>query len=467
MSLKVRLTLLYTSIVGGIFILFSVGLYALISITLNSQIDEALEDTWYDVQRSTRVNLDGELETLSLTTIDANVFIQAWGQDGNLKMASFSIQQLQVPLDEQFLGVQQPIYNDSYVGDVHLRVLSVPLRVGGRPFGTMQIATSLQVVDATLQNLITVLGASFATAVIFALLMGLVSTQMALEPLEHATTIANQITESNDLSRRIPQTGPTGDEVDQFVAAFNQNLTKLERLIESQRRFLADVGHELRTPLTVIRGNASLIQRIGEVDEESLVSIQQEVDRMNRLVGDLVLLAQAESGKLPMAKYPVELDSLLLDVFRQTSVLANEKAINLRVGEIDQMLICGDKDRLAQVVINLITNGIKYTPPGGDVILSLTKNDANAILQIEDNGPGIPEKDLQHIFERFYRAEKARSRSKDGKGFGLGLSIAYWIVVNHDGRIHVESQEGQGTVFKVYLPLSDGDCGEEITEVEV
>jgi signal transduction histidine kinase len=193
---------------------------------------------------------------------------------------------------------------------------------------------------------------------------------------------------------------------------------------------------------------------MGCSDEESIVGIESEVDRLTRLVGDLLLLAQAESGKLPLDSRTVELDTLLLEALQQMQVLAGDR-LNLRLGEIDQVLVCGDQDRLKQVIINLVGNAIKYTPDGGEVLVGLSKTSSQAKLVVSDTGPGIPTDDLPHVFERFYRGEKSRTRSKDGKGFGLGLSIAYWIVRNHDGRIEVDSKEGQGTTFCVWLPLAE------------
>jgi signal transduction histidine kinase len=245
--------------------------------------------------------------------------------------------------------------------------------------------------------------------------------------------------------------------VGQLIHAFNQTLHRLENLFNTQRRFLADVGHELRTPLTVIKGNVDLMQRIGHSDEESLAGIENEVDRLTRLVGDLLLLAQAESGKLPLDNRLVELDTLVLEALNQMSVLAREK-MQLRLGEIDQVLVCGDQDRLKQVLVNLLGNAINYTPSGGVVTIGLGKAANQAKLTIHDTGPGIPAEDLPHVFERFYRGEKSRTRSRDGKGFGLGLSIAYWIIRNHGGRIDVDSKEGQGTTFCVWLPLAEDDC---------
>jgi signal transduction histidine kinase len=170
-------------------------------------------------------------------------------------------------------------------------------------------------------------------------------------------------------------------------------------------------------------------------------------------------LAQAESGKIPMANQLVELDTLLLDVMNQISILARSKQ-QLHLGDIDQVLVCGDRDRLKQVMVNLISNAINYTPSGGEVTVGLSKSGNQARFTVSDTGPGIPPEDLPHIFERFYRSEKARTRQKD-KGFGLGLSIAYWIVRSHSGRIEVNSTVGRGTTFCVWLPLAEGECGSD------
>jgi signal transduction histidine kinase len=175
--------------------------------------------------------------------------------------------------------------------------------------------------------------------------------------------VALQITRADDLSRRIPYSGPPDDEVGQLIHAFNQTLSRLENLFNTQRRFLIDVGHELRTPLTVIRGNIDLMMRMGRTDEESMKSIEAEVDRLTRMVGDLLLLAQAESGNLPLSIAIVEMDTLLLEVMQQIQILAKNR-LRLRLGDIDQVLVCGDHDRLKQVLVNLVSNAINYTPEG-------------------------------------------------------------------------------------------------------
>lgn len=460
MSLRSRLTLLYTSIVGGILLLFGIAVYYSVSLTVIHQLDDTLRIRAETVYTNTHIDANGQLN-VSLPKLDLpdDVYVQVWGRDNNLIEASQNIRILNRPLDAAGLHNPVPVFRDVNEGGARLRVLTVPLTTGNRLEGILQVGTRMDVVNATQQTLLEVLLIGTAIAIVAAGLAAWFSSHQALHPLDNVTKTALQITSADDLSRRIPYTGSSKDEVGQLVAAFNQTLSRLENLFSTQRRFLADVGHELRTPLTVIKGNVGLMRKIKDFDEESLETIEDEVDRLTRMVGDLLLLAQAESGKIPLAHEIVELDTLLLEVLNQMQVLARDR-VNLNLGNIDQVLVCGDRDRLKQVVVNLLGNAINYTPRGGEIVVGLGKVSDRAQLTVTDNGPGISAEDLPHIFERFYRSEKSRTRQKDGKGFGLGLSIAYWIVRNHGGRIEVNSTLGKGTTFCVWLPLAKGDCKE-------
>ncbi len=459
MSLRARLTLLYTSLVGGILLLFGFVIYQLISVILIDQIDNILAQTAQQLIALTQTSSVGELEVQPVPNLGlaTNIYYQLWDRSGNLIITSPEIRGIDQALDPLGRQASRPVYRDTILQNAHLRVLSVPLSIGRRPVGVFQLAANLAIVDATQKNLLTILVIGTVVSMGIAALAVSISTYHFLKPLGQVTETAMQITRADDLSQRIPYHGPPGDEVGQLIRAFNQTLGRLENLFHMQRRFIADVGHELRTPLTVIKGNVDLMRKLACGDDEALNSIDAEVDRLTRMVGDLLLLARVESGKLPLDRQPVELDTLLLEVLQQTQVLASGK-LNLRLEEIDQVLVCGDRDRLKQVLLNLIGNAIKYTPDGGEVVAGLRKEEDRARLTISDTGPGIPDEDLPHIFERFYRAEKSRTRSKDGKGFGLGLSIAYWIIRHHDGQIEVESEVGQGTTFRVWLPLAEGDC---------
>jgi len=437
----------------GVLLIFGSAVYLLISVLLINHIDNQLEATVKDIVGVTKVSPFGDISLISFPPLDmtANVYVQIWGRDGSLMTSSPSISQLNESLDSEYLTISHPVYHETRFRGVHLRVLNVPLIIDGRPVGTLQAATSLDVVDTAREVLVYIMGIAMVITVLLAAYGSWLAVGRALAPLDTITETAEQINRADDLARRIPYDGPQGDEIGSLIEAFNQTLERLETLFTSQQRFLADVSHELRTPLTVIKGNVDLMRRMKSLDEESLTSIDQEARRLTRLVGGLLLLAQAESGSVSLTMKAVELDTLILEVFQEMKVLAGEK-IKLHLTEIDQIQVNGDRDRLKQVLLNLVGNAIQYTPQGGDVFLSLGIVAEQARLIIRDTGPGIPAEDLPHIFERFYRAEKSRTRGKT-TGFGLGLSIAHWIVDKHGGRIEVDSKENQGTTFCIWLPL--------------
>ena len=451
MSLRDRLTLLNVILVGGLFVIFGIIAYVAVSLLLYQQIDNSLETTAKQVIAQANVTVSGQMQEiiapdLSLTS---NIYIQVWS--GQTMVDSYPRFSLEDPVDPVGFRSTRPMYRNVTLGELYFRVLSVPLTLEGRVIGMVQVAANLNVVETTRSNLLAVL--------IFATLIGIALTWVVsretvgylIAPLDSITTAADQINRADDLSRRVPYDGAPEDEVGQLVHAFNQTLERLEVLFTSQQRFLADVSHELRTPLTVIKGNVDLMRRMKEFDPEMLDSIEQESSRLTRLVLDLLLLAKAEAGQLPLTKSGVEFDSLLMEVFGEMRVLAGGH-IHLKLMEIDQLQVNGDRDRLKQVLINLIANSIKFTPAGGDVFLSLSRTGDFAKLIVRDTGPGIPADDLPYIFERFYRVEKSRTRSITS-GFGLGLSIAHWIVEQHGGKIEVNSQEGKGTTFAVWIPL--------------
>jgi signal transduction histidine kinase len=455
MSLRLRLTLFYTSILGAVFILFGIAVYATVSIILVRQIDQVLEKTVLDILSLARFDASGQFGLLTPISLDPRVDVQVWDSQGMLVDATDYA--LATPLDPDNLDATAAIFSETRHDGYHYRVWSMPVEGEEGRFGVMQAGIDLGEVDQVRKDLLGYLVAMWIIAVTITGLAGWASTLRAIEPLATMTDAATKITRADDLSRRIIYQGPKNDEIGQLVTAFNQTMERLEELFHSQRRFLTDVGHELRTPLTVIKGNIDLVRRMGQPDTESLESIESEVNRLTRLVEDLLLLAQAESGRIPLDFRPVQMDTLLLEVFQQATVLANGN-LDVQIGEFDQVTVCGDRDRLKQVMINLVGNAVRYTPEGGRVVLSLNQSQKWARFIVRDNGPGIPEEDLPYVFERFYRGEKSRSRSGGlEKGFGLGLSIAYWIIRNHDGRIEVDSKVGEGTTFCTWLPL-DRTC---------
>ena len=452
MLLRLRLTLLYSILMGGVLLIFGAAAFSLVDTVLISQVDDKLTITAGEFMAAATVNDLKKVEFGSmLADMDADVHAQVWGLDDTLQDSYGSLGQANVPFDPLSNRVSRPRFRETTIGDHPLRVLSIPLKQGNTQLAVLQVATPLDSIKTARTYLIYVLLVTWVYGVVIAGFVTWFTLGVTLAPIKTIVETAEHINRADDLSRRIPQHGLNDDEIGSLVNTFNQTLERLEGLFTSQQRFLADVSHELRTPLTVIKGNVDLIRRMKQFDDESLISIDQEAGRLTRLVGGLLMLAQAESGKLPLTFQPVELDILVTEVFQEMWVIAGNK-VHVHLNEIDQLRVNGDRDRLKQVLINLVANAIQYTPQDGDVFLSVAKVGDQARIICRDTGPGIPSEDLPHIFERFYRAEKSRTRGR-ATGFGLGLSITKWIVEHHGGRIEVDSKDGLGTTFAIWLPI--------------
>jgi heavy metal sensor kinase len=245
----------------------------------------------------------------------------------------------------------------------------------------------------------------------------------------------------------------TPDEVGRLAATFNRMLDRLERSFARQRQFTADASHELRTPLAMLTSEAELAlsrERTADEYRQALSSVRSDADRMTRLVNELLLLARAEAGQEQLELEPLALDELAADVVEAMQPLAETRGVRLERGCLEAVRVRGDQSRLTQLLVNLVDNGLKYTPAGGRVTVSVGPEDGQAVLRVADNGPGIAAEHLPHLFERFYRVDKARSRAAGGTG--LGLAISRWIVEAHGGQVSVASQTGAGTTFTVQLP---------------
>ena len=459
MTLRTRLTLWYTVVLAVILVLFGSIVYLSLSFTLTNQIEKTLDRTADDILLTMSDGIPEDLAiTLRALDLTSNVSVQILRDDGEIVWQSGNMPLVGSAFDPENLSMDENVFSFQDILGVDYRILTVPVvsRPGNEILGYLQLGTSLATVNLVTQTLLVMLLVGELLALIVAAIIGYLVAGAALNPLDQVTQTAIQISSTDDLSRRIPLSGWQKDEVGRLIQAFNATMERLEALLNTQKRFLADVSHELRTPLTAIRGNVDLIRQFGVADEESLDAISSEVDRLTRLVRDLLLLAQAETGKLPLSMDPVELDTLMLEVFRQAKVLAGER-VNVRIGNEDQARVEGDRDRLKQVLLNVVANALEHAPDGSEVRLALTCEGQWAKLSVIDEGPGIPEDELSRIFERFYRRDPSRNRNK-GAGAGLGLSIAYWITRHHGGDIKVESSLGEGTTFMISLPLLEGAC---------
>lgn len=457
MSIQNRLLFVYTSIYVVAFVLFATIVYMLPRNRILSQIDGDLQALATQILTSSldqrpdgtiRINIPPELNTLQ-TASTFFVVVDTNGETVLLRSRNLSV--LDGFLDPDGFE-NSPTFNQVYQGDAILRVLTVPITSqdeSGQTAlrGYLQVARLVDSVESFNRSLVIALFFGFAAA-IGSLFLAVLLTPGSFRPLEDIANVARQITNADDLSRRVPDAGRT-DEIGVLTRSINQTLERLERLFQTQQRLLADVSHELRTPLTAIRGNIDLMKHMGDGDPESLDIILEEVDRMTRLVGDLLLLARADAGGLPLAKNKVELDSIVFEVYRQLEHIARGK-VEVTLTTLDPVCVFGDADRLKQLFLNLGSNAVKYTPEKGHVRLSLTQSDGWAYVKVVDTGNGIPAEDLPYIFDRFYRVDKARARIQGGTG--LGLSIAKWIATAHDGDIGVSSAVGEGSTFVVSLP---------------
>ena len=424
------------------FIVFAVIVYELPRSRILAQIDGDLRAL------ATEVVQPGSLPEVLETFETASTLVIVADENGEIVARSRNLTMFNDLLDPS-AGPYEESVNIVRHGSSQLRVYTVPLPGSDEqdPHYYLQVARLLDTYEHLNRVSLTALLMGFAAATA-SLFVAVLLTPGLFKPLEDMATAARQITRADDLSRRVPYANRP-DEIGDLARAFNQTLERLERLFRTQQRLLADVSHELRTPLTTIRGNLDLMRRMGETDPQSLAAIQVEIERMTRLVGDLLLLARADSGGLPLERKPVELDYILFDVYRQVRIL--ESPVGIELTEVDQVTVLGDADRLKQLLLNLVENAVKYTPPGGEVSLSLSKKAGWAFFEVSDTGIGIPPENLPHVFDRFYRVDKARTRAQGGSG--LGLSIAKWIAQAHGGAIRVTSQVGEGTTFSVTLPL--------------
>lgn len=321
-----------------------------------------------------------------------------------------------------------------------------PIQTKGITLGYLQAAVDLREVEVAQRILLSQLIWIGVSAVLLAAIGGLFLARQVLYPVEALNKEISQLT-ARDLHRRLPLRG-NGDELDRLGQSFNKMLGRLERSFEQQKQFVADASHELRTPLMVIRGHADILQRWGADDpavtRESAKSVSDEVATMSKLVDNLLILAR-EDFNLTLDR--LNLSELIID---GTAGLPYLQEFNLEYDIPSDVSIVGDAIYLKQVLRIILENASKYVPSGGTIKITLSEQAQLVQLSIADNGPGIPEAELEHIFDRFYRIDKARSRTVPGHG--LGLSIAKRIVEQHGGRIWAENIDPHGAHFIIDLP---------------
>jgi len=273
--------------------------------------------------------------------------------------------------------------------------------------------------------------------------------------LAEITTEVAAITDGRSLHRRLALSEETTDFAD-LVTTLNAMIARLETSFAGLRRFTADASHELKTPLAVLRADVERAMTETSSQTERMVALEEalhEVRRMADLVESLLTLARADEGRFDLHREPVELQPLVQEVYETALILGEAQGVTVNLPFTADVTVMADRTRLRQLFLNLVTNAIKYTPAGGKVELGLGRHPDNVTFAVRDTGIGISAADFPHIFERFWRADRVRSRMSERGGFGLGLSISQWIAQAHGGTLTASSRLGRGSLFTVTLPL--------------
>jgi signal transduction histidine kinase len=336
-----------------------------------------------------------------------------------------------------------------------LRALPTPLSAAGPEIGGILVAAPL---DRAAPDVNVFLRAMLVTApfVLFAsVLVGWELARRALVPVERIIDELEAITDGRSLHRRLAMPR-AGEEVARLAQTLNGMLARLEQSFSSLRRFTADASHELKTPLMVVRAGVERALTDADTPDEVLASLDETLDqinRMNELVESLLTLARADEGRAPLAVERTDLRELVAEASETAGMLGEGADVTVTTlmpeGPVWAAL---DRRRIRELLLNLVTNAIKYTPAGGRVELQLDERADQILLIVRDSGIGIAAGDLPHVFERFWRADLARSRTGERPGTGLGLAITKWIAEAHGGSIAVQSRPGRGSVFTVTLP---------------
>jgi two-component system OmpR family sensor kinase len=467
LSLRARLVL-------GVIMLSAIGLaaanvatYASLRAFLLDRTDASLDDSSGRVARSLYEHVCPSAAGPPLRGVDAGDYVELRDSDGDV-LCSYHVTRFldAAPSPPQLPESVAPLRP----GDDELaRYFTVPAREGGERYrvrasaelgsdATLVIATSLDDVDATLRRLLAI--ELLVTAAVLTALaaLGLWVVRLGLRPLAAIGSTAAAIA-AGDLSRRVERAEPH-TEVGRLGLALNAMLAQIESAFRAQaaseqklRRFVADASHELRTPLAAVRAYAELFARGAERRPDDLArsmeGISRESERMSVLVDDLLLLARLDEGR-PLAREPVELDAVVGEAVETALTVEPDRPIAF---EAERAAVLGDRDRLRQIVDNLLSNVRAHTPPGAPVRVQVSRANGSAVIEVADSGPGISADETERVFERFYRADQTRSRASGG--VGLGLSIVAAVAEAHGGSVAATSEPGRGATFRIVLPVAD------------
>ena len=461
-SVRVRLTLWYASVLALSLIAFALVIYYAAGNIFHDRQDESLRSTAQTVA-SAYVEELGETHSLSVAgqvvlaeITFPNRYVQLTDNAGKPVAASSNLSGSSVTIPSPVLA-EARVRGFSHATVNGLRIAVVPLS-SDQPLGFAAVAEPLSVVENGLSELRRDLFAGVLLVLLLASAGGYFLARKSLAPIASMNSQTQRISAEN-LSARL-DVASSRDELSRLATTINDLLARLENSFDEQQRFIADASHELRTPLAVLRGETEVAlgkERSLEEYQQSLWLIQDEAERLSRIVEDLFILARQPINK-PAAfnKERLSLNDTVRDCARAAQVLAVRKGIRLKLEtDLPSIALNGDEELIKRMLLNLLDNAVKYTPAGGEISLAVTRQNGNAEIVVRDTGIGIPAADQSRVFDRFFRVDKARARALGGAG--LGLSIAQWIAEVHGGAISVASKPGEGSTFIVLLPLKSAD----------
>jgi heavy metal sensor kinase len=461
LSIGLRLTLSYFVVFAAAQFLFGFGMWFLLRHSLYEIADDELKNQMEDLQHF----LEAQKKDASIAKLQEEV-TEAYVLEHSGDYLQISvppadwIYRAPIMRDTSFpptLGTRllQPTYVDRELGGKPFRFLSQNIVVRGRSY-TVQTGVAVDEVSRTLTLFRRYLLMFAPLMLLAASILGYWVSVRALSPVDALTRTARTISGS-DLSRRLEPLH-TGDELQRLSDTLNEMLRRIETAFLRVTQFTADASHELRTPISLIRAEAEIALRKSRTDKEyrdSLSHILIETETTSSMVEKLLSLARADSGGQALEIRPVDLREIVMRTAGEWRTVASFRTLGFtETVASGDLQVAGDKTALQQLLNILLDNAVKYTPAPGSVSLSLEERGNRAVLKVIDSGIGIAPEDQNRIFERFYRADKARSRELGGAG--LGLAIALWIVQQHHGLIAVESTLGKGSTFEVHLPLQRG-----------
>ena len=460
-SVRARLTLWYVFVFGLLLIGFSILIYIMLSKSLYERLDHSLAGA----AQATATEFQTEVAEFNGDTVTGASETLRELQLPNAYTVIFDRERLLASnFPEQWTPTREFLSAKANRGRIWFgrldgfgedgaRVAVMPVRIGDREY-FVAVAEPLHEMIEQIEAIRRIFYFGLPTTLLVAGIGGFLLAKKSLSPVVVMSDQAKHITATN-LQERLKVRNP-GDELGRLAGVFNEMLSRLEHSFENMRQFMADASHELRTPLSIIRGEAdvSLSQDRNESEyKESLAIIQDEARRLSRIVDDMLALARADAGQHPVRASEFYLNDLVEEACRSMHVLAARKGVTLTLAPAEDLPFHGDEDMLRRLILNLVDNAIKYTPVGGSVFVKTEATRPLVKIIISDTGAGIPVEAAPHVFERFYRADTARSRA-DG-GSGLGLAIAKWVAEAHNGSIDLTTIPGSGSTFTVSLPRGD------------